>query len=183
MLKYATGLIAFFMSGAAAFCQSDSLALSSGVTTPGGTVSLNLSLSSASGSQPAGIQWTLAYSPSAIVAISASAGAAATAAAKSLSCTGSAGSYTCFLTGLASSGLNANIIQNGVVAVLTVTMSATSPGTTINVTNPLASSAAGGAIQTTATGGTITALPLSVASLSCNPGTVTPAPPRPARWA
>ena len=173
-LKYATGFIAFFMSGVTAFCQSDALALSSGATSPGGAVSLNLSLSSASGSQPAGIEWTLAYSPSNIVSISASAGAAATAAGKSLSCTGSPGSYMCFLAGLSSGDLNANLIQNGVIAVVTATLSATSSGTTINVTNALSTSAAGSAIQTTATGGTIaTIVPLSLTSLSCNPGSVT----------
>ncbi|MGA2593478.1 MAG: hypothetical protein ABSH32_26475, partial [Bryobacteraceae bacterium] len=93
LTPYATWFIAFSMSGAAAFCQSNSLALSSGMVTPGGTVSLNLSLTSPSGSQPAGIEWTFTYSPSAIVAISASAGTAATAAGKSLLCAGSPGSY------------------------------------------------------------------------------------------
>jgi len=163
-------MIAFFLSGSAAFCQSDSLSLSSGGATPGGTVSLNLSLSSSSGSQPAAIQWTFVYSTSDIVAISASAGAAATAAGKSLSCAGSPGSYVCLLT-----GLNGNVIQNGVVAVLSVTLSAASSGTTISVSNPLGASASAGAIQTTATGGTVTittGAPLSPTSLSCNPSTV-----------
>ena len=173
-LRDVTCLMAFFMLGTTAFCQSDSLALSSGVAAPGGTASLDLSLNSPSGSRPAGIEWTFAYSPSNIVAISASAGAAATAAGKSLLCTGSAGSYSCFLTGMGSSGLNANVIQNGVVAVLTVTMSAASSGTTINVTNPVSTSAAGGKIPAEATGGTITtSLPLGLTALSCNPGTVT----------
>src|ERR1022692_4264879 len=167
-LKHTTGLVAFFMSGATAFCQSDALALSSGATTPGGTVSLNLSLSSPSGSQPAGIEWTFVYLPSDIFAISASAGAAATAAGKSLSCAGSPGSYLCLLT-----GLNGNVIQNGVVAVLTVTLSAASSGATISVTNALSAPTARSAIQTTATGGTITTgVPLSLTSLRCNPGTV-----------
>ena len=157
-LRYASGVIAFFMSGAAAFGQSGSLSLSSSVVTPGGTVSLNLSLNSSSGSQPAGIEWTFAYSTSNIVAISASAGTAATAAGKSLSCAGSPGSYMCLLTGVSSSGLDANPIQNGVVAVLTVTLSAATSGTSISVTNALSTSSAGGAIQTTATGGTITAV-------------------------
>lgn len=167
--KYATGLIAFFMSGAAAFCQSDSLVLSSAVTAPGGTVSLNLTLTSASDSQPAGIEWTFAYSPSDIVSITTTAGAAAIAANKSLSCAGSRGSHICFLTGLTSSGLKTNVIENGVVAVVTVTVSA---ATTINVTNALSASIGGKAIATTATGGTVTTVPLSLTSLSCNPGTV-----------
>ena len=169
-LRYATASIAFFMSAAAAFCQSDSLALSSGATVPGGTVSLNLSLSSSSGSQPAGIEWTFAYSTSDVVAnsISAVAGAAATAAGKSLWCAGIPGSYTCFLTGLGPGGLNTNIIQNGVIAVLTVTISAATSWTSIGITNALSTSVAGDAIQTTATGGAIFVI-TKVSSLSCNP--------------
>ena len=46
----------------------------------GGTVSLNLLLSSSSGGQPAAFEWTFAYSTTDIVAIAASAGTAATAA-------------------------------------------------------------------------------------------------------
>ena len=162
-------MLAFFMSGTAVFGQSDSLSLSSGTATPGGAASLNLSLSSPSGSEPAAIEWTFAYSTSDIVAISASAGAAATAAGKSISCAGSPASYMCLLT-----GLNGNVVQNGVVAVLTVTLSAASSGTTISVANPLGASASASAIQTTATGGTITitGVPSTLTSLSCNPGTV-----------
>ena len=169
-LKYATVLIAFFISVAAAFCQSDSLVLASGVTNPGGTVSLNLSLDSPSGSQPAGLEWTFAYLPSNIVAISAAAGQAATDASKSLSCAGSpgSGSYTCFLTGLGPDGLNANIMQNGVVAVLTVTVSTAASGTAINISNALGTSVAGSAIPITATAGNIF-MPPGASSLSCNP--------------
>ena len=169
-LRYATASIAFFMSAAVAFCQSDSLALSSGATVPGGTVSLNLSLSSSSGSQPAGIEWTFTYSTSDVVAnsISAVAGAAATAAGKSLWCAGIPGSYTCFLTGLGPGELNPNIIQDGVIAVLTVTISAATSWTSIGITNALSTSVAGDAIQTTATGGAIFVVP-EVSSLSCNP--------------
>jgi len=172
ILRYATGVIAFFISGAA-FCQSDSLALSSGVTTAGGTVSLNLSLTSPSGSE-AGMEWTFTYSSSAITNISALAGAAAKSASKSLACAGSSGYYTCFLTGLTSGGLNANVIGNGVVAVLTVTLAAGTSSTNIGITNALGSSASGGAIQVVGTGGTVsTSVPLSLTSLSCNPGTLT----------
>ena len=170
-MRHAACIMAFFVSSAVALGQSDSLSLSSGVVTAGGTISLNLSLSSSSGGQPAAIEWTLAYSTTDIAAIAATAGAAATAAGKSLSCAQSSGLYSCFLTGLGSGGLNANLIQNGVVAVLTVTLSPTSPGTTISLNNSLGSSAAGSAIQANATGGTIAVLPLSLTTLSCNPGT------------
>ncbi len=81
----------------------------------------------------------------------------------------------CFLTGLSSSGLNANVIQNGVVAVLTVTLSAATSSTTINVTNALSTSASGSAIQTTGSGGTIaTTVPPSLTSLRCSPEVVAP---------
>src|SRR5580700_10976400 len=171
--RRATWLIAFLMSGTPAFCQSDSLTLSSDTTTPGGTVSLNLSLRAPSGSHPAGVEWTFAYSPSDVVAISATEGVAATAAGKSLLCTGTAGSYVCFLTGMSSGGLNANIIRNGVVAVLTVTLSAATTQTTINVTNPLSTLASGRAIPTTATGGTITTA-IGLTSLNCSPDILAP---------
>ena len=54
--------------------------------------------------------------------LSASAGVAATSVGKSILCAASAGIYTCLL-----SGLNENTIPNGVVAVVTATIS---PGTT-----------------------------------------------------
>ena len=165
MLKYATVVVAVFVSGGAAFGQSDTLALSSASTSPGGTVSLNLSLTSTAGSQPAGVEWTLTYPPSNIVGIVATAGAAATSADKSIFCAGSPGSYTCLLT-----ALNTNIIQNGVIAVVNVTISASATSTTIGVTNAVSTSTTGAPIPTTATGGTITsAAPLSLTSLSCNP--------------
>ena len=166
--KHIIAVILAFLSGGIAFCQTDSLALASGATSPGGTVSLNLSLTSPSGNAPAGLEWTLVYSPSDITAIAASAGSSATSAGKFMSCSASPGSYTCLLT-----GLNTNPIQNGVVAVINVTISPATTATSIAVTNAMAASSAGSGISTTATGGTITTVPpLSLTSLSCNPSTV-----------
>ena len=69
--RIAIGLFIFFIClGAPAFSQSDSLALSSSSTTQGGSASLNLSLTSPAGQQPAGIQWTLTYPSSDIVSSS-----------------------------------------------------------------------------------------------------------------
>src|SRR5450759_2791392 len=65
------------------FAQS-ALTLSSGTAPAGSTATLNLTLVSPAGSRPAGLQWTLAYSPTNIVSISAIAGASANAAAKSI---------------------------------------------------------------------------------------------------
>jgi hypothetical protein len=123
-------LIGLLCSGTSAFGQ-DSLALSSGSTTQGGTTALNLSLTSPAGSEPAGIQWTFAYSSSDIVSITAAAGPAATAAGKSVVCAGIPGSYTCLLT-----GVNASVVSDGVAATVSVTLSPTVTGSTpISVTN------------------------------------------------
>ncbi len=149
--------------------------MSSGTVPPGGSTSLSLSLTSQAGSQPAGLQFTLVYSPTDIVSLTASIGTAATAAGKSLSCAGSPGSYTCLLTGVSAAGLNANPIQNGVVVVVTATLSPSTNTTSIVITNALGATPSGGSDPLTATGGTITTLlPMAVTSLSCNPGTVAP---------
>ncbi len=171
--KYTIAVILACLSSAPAFAQTDALVLSSATVSPGGSASLNLSLTSPGGSAPAALQWTFVYSPTNIVNIGAIAGAAATAAGKSLECAASSGSYTCLLTGITASGLDANIIQNGVVAVVTATISASTTTTSIGIANALGATQSGAADPIAATGGTITALPLGVASLSCNPGTVT----------
>ncbi len=163
------------LSGINAFGQSDSLVLASGSTTSGGTVSLNLSLTSPAGHEPAGIQWTLGYSSSDIVSISGAAGPAATAAGKSVMCSGSPGSYICLLT-----GINQNVVSNGVVAVITVTLSPTvTASTSISLVNTLGASQLGSPVSMTATAGTITVVsspPLGVNALSCTPSSlITPA--------
>ena len=58
-LRYAAGALAVLLSATGAFCQSDSLALSSATVPPGGTASLALSLTASAGSQPAGMEWTI----------------------------------------------------------------------------------------------------------------------------
>src|SRR4051794_27262442 len=83
----------------------------------GGSASLALSLVSAGGAQPAALQWTLNYAPADVLSISAVAGAAAVAAGKSITCASSASSYTCILA-----GNNANVIADGVVANIAVTL-------------------------------------------------------------
>ena len=166
--KHTIAVILACLSSTLAFCQTDGLVLSSSAVSPGGTASLSLSLTSPAGSEPAGLQWTLVYSPTDIVALSALAGTSATAAGKSLSCAGSPGSYTCLLT-----GLNANIVQNGVVAVVTATISPSTTATSIAIANALGATQSASAEAITATGGTITTVvPLSLTFLSCNPVTV-----------
>src|SRR5580658_33166 len=96
-LRYVAAAVAFLVSGASALCQSDSLALSSASTFPGGTASLTLSLTSPSGNQPAALQWTVSYSPSDVTAITVIASPGSISDDKTILCAGSPGSYTCFL--------------------------------------------------------------------------------------
>src|ERR1700722_15152926 len=63
-----------------------SLVLSSGTVAPGDSVTLNLTLSSAFDSQPAGIQWTLSYPAPKFLVWSMVAGPALIAAGKTITC-------------------------------------------------------------------------------------------------
>jgi hypothetical protein len=91
----------------AALAES-SLTLSSTTATAGSSVTLDLSLASPSGSEPAALQWTLDYPAAGVARISVTAGLAATAAGKSISCAGDSTAYICIV-----SGLNGNTIGNG----------------------------------------------------------------------
>src|SRR5689334_1728735 len=126
---------AFLLFAHTAEAQADSLALSSGVAAANGTVSLNLSVTSLAGNEPAGVQWTFTYPAASVTSISATIGAASTAASKILSCSAATGSYTCIV-----SGMNTTIISNGVVAVLNLTMAAGATTTQIGVANMVLSS-------------------------------------------
>jgi hypothetical protein len=150
-------LISLTLLSGFGLAQSDSLALSSGSAVAGGTATLNLSLVSPAGSEPAGIQWTLTFTPADVLSISASDGSALTAASKSLSCAGSSGSYTCLGT-----GLNLNTISNGVVAQVAVQVARS---TSIGITNALGASVAAEAISVSATGGAVSVLAITPTSL------------------
>src|SRR5579863_7002485 len=96
------------------FGQTAALSLSSSSGSPGGVVTLNLSLASVT--SPAALQWTLNYSTSDFSAVTMTAGSAATAAGKSISCNTTAGGPTCVLW-----GVNTTAIPNGVVATIGLT--------------------------------------------------------------
>src|SRR5262245_36173328 len=107
--------------------QGSSLTLASASATKGATVSLNLSLNTVSGSVPAGLQWTLGYAATDVATISAVAGPALTAVGKTLTCVTASGSLACLST-----GTNSTSIGNGVVAVVSVTLS-TNSGTLVSL--------------------------------------------------
>jgi len=147
----------------------DTLAVSSGTAVQGGSIALNLSLSSPAGSAPAGVQWTLTYAAADVASIGAVAGSSATAAGKTIACFSGVGSYTCLL-----SGMNDAVMQNGVVAAINVTMTSSAVTTPVSLANLTGAAAAGSAISMTGTGGTITlpAPPVSspaLSALSCSP--------------
>jgi hypothetical protein len=161
--------LSLLLLGSSAYGQTV-LSLASGSGAPGGSVSLNLSLSATGGSQPAALEWGLSYAPANITAVSFTAGQALTAAGKTLSCNMASGSAMCV-----ASGMNATAIGSGVVAVVTVTLSAGSgPSLPLTLGSLMASLADGTGLPVSGTSGTIavqTALP-TVSGLQCSPASV-----------
>src|SRR3974390_764166 len=98
--------------------QTVSVSIASASGTPGGSVSLPVSLAS-NGVTPAGLQFSFSYT-SDITRVTVSTGGAATGAAKSVSCASS----TCVIY-----GLNTNVISDGTVVVATFQI-ASNPSTT-----------------------------------------------------
>src|SRR5438045_3189899 len=121
--------ITIFLANVPSFGQTNSLALSSGSTGLGGTISLDLNLTVPSGAvSPAGLQWTLSFSAGDVASISVAAGTALTNAGKSLLCNPSSGSITCLAF-----GVNATTISSGVVAQVTVTLPASTSSSSVPV--------------------------------------------------
>lgn len=143
--------LACFVFSFRTFGQSAQLSLASGsTTTPGGIVTLGLSLNVPS-VPPAGLQWTFIYSPNDIANLSVSPGPVAAAAGKYLNCAAGFGTYSCLLT-----GINLNTIASGVVAVVSVTLSPLVTTTSMTISNALGATTAGTGLVITSSGGTIT---------------------------
>src|ERR1700751_5472263 len=104
----------------AAFGQSNILTLSSGTAAVNGAVSLSLNLASSTGSAPTALQWSFTYPAGNVSSVTATSGASATNAGKTLQCVTGLGVYTCL-----TSGLNSNAIQNGTIATLNLIMATT----------------------------------------------------------
>lgn len=147
------------------------LSMSSGSAAAGSTVTLDLSLADSGSDSPAALQWTLNYSTTDFSSAAISAGPAATAAQKTLSCNPSSGSMICLLY-----GDNATAIANGVVATveLTLASSTTDPSSTLQLANGVASDPAGSAPSVADTGGTVTITSYGLDGFSCTSVSVTP---------
>src|SRR5215471_8881381 len=153
LFKLAKNLFFLFLlfSGSFAFSKAATLlSLGSGSAAPGGSVALNLSLSSSTA--PTGLQWRISYS-SDVAAVNVTAGSALASAGKTVTCSAGSGSITCLAY-----SMDTNIIGNGVVAVVTVTLAA-SPGSSsipLGLSNLVGVTGDGSAQIVTGTAGTIT---------------------------
>jgi uncharacterized protein (TIGR03437 family) len=127
----------------------------------------------ASGESPSAIQWNLNFSTVDIVSAQVSAGPSAAAGGKIVQCVPKAFGMTCLAT-----GLNANLIPEGIVAVATFQLTG-SPSTalSVQVTNVVATTATGTTQSSTGVGGAINIAlpgPPVLSSLSCTGLTIAP---------
>lgn len=137
-----------------------SLGLSSSTVTSGNTVSLNLTLTSAT--PVAGLQWVIAY-PAGTSNILVTAGAPLTTAGKSLSCVSTALGYSCV-----ASGMNAKAIAGGVIATVSATVSGAG-AVSFGIGPAIGANPAGGAVAVAGIAGTVTITPaVTISSMVCN---------------
>jgi hypothetical protein len=162
----------FLLSGSFAFSQT-TLNVASGSAVQGGSVPLNVSLTASI--SPAALQWTVSYAPGDVASVSIAAGAALTAAGKTITCNAISGSTTCV-----AAGMNANTIGNGAVAVVTVTLasSTSSSSVPVSIGNAVGVLADGTAAAVSGTAGAITVQgwqppPVTVTGLSCAATSIT----------
>jgi trimeric autotransporter adhesin len=155
----------FLCSCAPALAQGPSLGLSPGTGGPGTTVNLALSLGGF-GTAAAGLQWTLVYSSGEISAIGATAGPAAVAAGKTVTCTSTPGLLTCVAI-----GPNTNSMSAGIVANVQATLAGNATTTSIFISNAVGVDGTGSALPAlTTAGGSITVA--STSSITCTPGSL-----------
>ncbi|MGA7409631.1 MAG: hypothetical protein WBW33_04040 [Bryobacteraceae bacterium] len=132
--------------------QSVTLELSSGVASPGTSVTLAMTLNS-TGATPASAQWALEYATADFSSVTVTAGPAATDSGKTVTCNQASGVTTCMLW-----SMDATPIANGVVANVSVAASESSFANSsgVQLVNCLAASAAGDALTLSGQGGGVT---------------------------
>ena len=145
-------LVTLGIGATAALGQQVTIGLSSGSSAPGGTVTLNISISSSGGAQPAAVEWSMPYSFSDALATSVVAGPALTGINKGVLCTNNAFGAICV-----AAGMNATAIGNGVLATVTFQIASGTKKSSVpvSVSNVIGSTGAGNSIPGTGTGGTI----------------------------
>jgi hypothetical protein len=129
------------------------LALQSGSATPGESVSLPLQLTGATGNGVSSVEFSIDYATARFSSVSASRGAAASNAGKSITCRSSGGLLHCLIY-----GLNTTALADGTVAVIAATP--ITAGTTAPLTlTALAASSAGSVINLAVQSGGVTTPP------------------------
>lgn len=169
--RFAIAALSFLITNGFCFAQV-TVQVGSASAIAGGAGSANISLSTASGSAPASLQWTLTYSATDISSIALTPAAAVTSAGKTLSCAAGAGLVTCIIA-----GLNSTTIPNGIIATanFSVPTSATK-SSALGITGVVAASASAAELPATGAGGTLTIEVVQLSTLTCVPQTlVTPA--------
>ena len=168
------GLILLSITLTPANAQQVAISLGSGISVPGGTLAMDVSLTTSGGAQPAVFQWTMSYSAADIASVSVTDGPTATAAGKSILCSSTPGSTVCVAY-----GVNQNIISDGVAATATFSIASGALDTSapVQVTGVSASAPAATGISALGTGATIsisqTSQPPVASGLSCIPASVT----------
>jgi hypothetical protein len=166
-MKLSTVLRLWLIPGAIAVCAGQSLTLDSAMSAPGSTTIVAIRLAGAAG--PAAMQWTLGYASADFSSVTITAGPAAAAAGKSVSCYSVTGSLRCV-----ASGMNANVIADGVLATASLTLTGHVADRSLSLT-AAGASPSGDASAIGASGGFVTMPPPPVtpSSLSCTPASVT----------
>jgi hypothetical protein len=132
-------------------------------------LAVKLVLDSLPGAEPAAIQWTLTYPAEEALSISAVAAGSALDAGKQIQCAGEPGTQSCLLT-----GMNATLIQNGVVAVIHWTPADRLTRSVFGLVNTLGSSSNGRNLGLTGLGAFVPAPgPPVLDALSCAPASLT----------
>jgi len=168
------GLILLSVTSTPANAQQVAVSLGSGISVPGGTLAMDVSLTTSGGAQPAVFQWTMSYSAADIASVSVTDGPTATAAGKSILCSSASGSTVCVAY-----GVNQNIISDGVAATATFNIASGALDTSapVQVTGVSASAPDASGISALGTGATIsisqTSQPPAASGLSCIPASVT----------
>jgi uncharacterized protein (TIGR03437 family) len=151
--------------------DSGLLSLSQDVAPNGGRVVLDLNFTSSAPpqTQPAGLQWALAFAAGSVANISVAPGAGAIAAGKSIACYQASGTYSCV-----AAGLNSNSMLTGLLAKMTVTFAPAYKGlVSFGVSNTGGVTADGTALSVSGKGAAIIVYGLT--SLVCSPATVSSA--------
>jgi uncharacterized protein (TIGR03437 family) len=173
---HALGLFVTLGLSSSLYSQT-TLQLSAGSGVPSGTASLLLSINSPAGQEPASVQWTINYPPSAVAGLAVVAGSSSLNAGKTISCFGGTNFYNCI-----AEGVNSNIIANGTLATVSIALTPGVPMgiTSIGLSNALGASPIAASIPVFTTAGSVnvTSAASLLSGLTCAsnilaPGTIT----------